>query len=68
MIHASASLESAVLMFTCAKTWLAFSVIFEELESLGIKNRIKLLDQIFFFQDFQKKNLLVKWVLNHTKR
>ena len=54
-------------MFTCAKLGWHFSVIFEELESLGIKNRIKLFRLNIFFQDFQK-NLLVKWVLNHTKR
>ena len=46
MIHASASIESATLMLACAKLGLHFSVIFEELESLGIKNRIKLYDGI----------------------
>ena len=68
MIHASASLESAVLMFTCAKLGLHFSVIFEELESLGIQNRIKLFKPNIFFLDFQKKFLLVKWALNHITK
>ena len=49
MIHASASIESAVLMLTCAKLGFHFSVIFEELESLGIQNRIKLFKPNIFF-------------------
>ena len=55
MIHASASLESALLMLSCAKLGFHFSVIFEELESLGIKNRIKLFKpNFFFFKTFSK--------------
>ena len=55
MIHASASLESAVLMLACAKLGFHFSVIFEELEKLGIKNRIKLFKpNIFFSRDSEK--------------
>ena len=42
MIHSSASLESSILMLSCAKLGIHFSVIFEELETLGIYNRIKL--------------------------
>ena len=54
MIHASASIESAVLMLACAKLGLHFSVIFEELESLGIKNRIKLFKPNIFFTRLPK--------------
>ena len=54
MIHASASIESATLMLACAKLGLHFSVIFEELESLGIKNRIKLFKPDIFFSRLQK--------------
>jgi acetyl-CoA synthetase len=67
MIHASASIESAVLMLSCAKLGLHFSVIFEELENLGIQNRIKLFKPNIFFTrlsreifknriDYKKKN------------
>ena len=60
MIHASASLESAVLMFTCAKLGLHFSVIFEELESLGIQNRIKLFKPNIFFSRLSEKIFISK--------
>ena len=49
MIHASASIDSAVLMLASAKLGLHFSVIFEELEASGIKNRIKLFKPNIFF-------------------
>ena len=72
MIHASASIESAILMLSCAKMGLHFSVIFEELESLGIINRIKLFKPDIFFTrlskvEFNKKinnkvNLKVKYI------
>ena len=55
MIHASASIESAVLMLACAKLGLHFSVIFEELEALGIKNRIKLFKPNIFFSRLSQK-------------
>ena len=55
MIHASASIESAVLMLACAKLGLHFSVIFEELEALGIKNRIKLFRPNIFFSRISQK-------------
>jgi len=55
MIHSSASLESAVLMLACARLGLHFSVIFEELEFLGIKNRIKLFKPDIFFSRLLKK-------------
>ena len=56
MIHASASIESAVLMLACAKLGLHFSVIFEELEALGIKNRLKIFKPNIFFTRVYKKN------------
>ena len=55
MIHASASIESAVLMLACAKLGLHFSVIFEELEALGIKNRLKIFKPNIFFTRIHKK-------------
>ena len=60
MIHASASLESALLMLSCAKLGFHFSVIFEELESLGIKNRIKLFKPNFFFSRLSQNNFTNK--------
>ena len=60
MIHASASIESAVLMLACAKLGLHFSVIFEELEALGIKNRLKIFKPNIFFTRIHKKNFLEK--------
>jgi len=60
MIHASASIESAVLMLTCAKLGLHFSVIFEELESLGIQNRIKLFKPNIFFTRLSHENFINK--------
>jgi len=60
MIHASASIESAVLMLTCAKLGLHFSVIFEELESVGIQNRIKLFKPNIFFTRLSKEIFISK--------
>jgi len=42
MIHASAGIESAVSMLTCLKNGFHFCVIFEDLEKLAIKKRIKI--------------------------
>ena len=60
MIHSSASIESAVIMLACAKLGVHFSVIFQELESEGIQNRINLFKPNIFFtrlntNDFKKK-------------
>ena len=55
MIHASASIESAVLMLACAKIGVHFAAIFEELQQDGIINRIKLFNFIYFLQDFKNK-------------
>ena len=55
MIHSSASLESSILMLSCAKLGIQFSVIFEELETLGVYNRIKLFKPNIFFTRYKKK-------------
>ena len=60
MIHSSASLESALLMLACTKLGLHFSVIFEELEAIGIKNRIKLFKPNIFFSRMSQKNFFAK--------
>ena len=60
MIHASASIESAVLMLASAKLGLHFSVIFEELEAMGIKNRIRLFKPSIFFSKLSQKSFFNK--------
>ncbi len=60
MIHASASIESSVLMLTCAKLGLHFSVIFEELETLGIKSRLNLFKPNIFFSRLSQKSFQKK--------
>ena len=60
MIHASASLESTLLMLSSAKLGLHFSVIFEELESSGIKSRIKLFKPNLFFSRLSLNNFKKK--------
>jgi len=60
MIHSSASLESALLMLACAKLGVHFSVIFEELEVIGIKNRIKLFKPNIFFSRLSQKKFFAK--------
>lgn len=54
MIQASASIESAVIMLACAKIGFHFSVIFQELEELGIRNRIRLFKPDIFFTRLSK--------------
>jgi acetyl-CoA synthetase len=61
MIHASASIETAVAMLACIKRGIFFSVIFEDLEEEAIKKRINLfLPNIFitkskkFYDKFNK--------------
>ena len=55
MIHASASIESSILMLASAKLGIHFSVIFEELEELGIRNRVQLFKPNIFFSRLPKK-------------
>jgi acyl-coenzyme A synthetase/AMP-(fatty) acid ligase len=52
-------------MLACAKLGLHFSVIFEELEALGIKNRIKIFKPNIFFTRLYKKDFLKKWDLRN---
>jgi acetyl-CoA synthetase len=68
MIQASASIESAILMLACSKLGIHFSVIFEDLEKIGLLNRINLFkpniiftrqDKKMFNNNF-KKNLNIK--------
>lgn len=42
MIHASASIESSIAMLACAKLGVHFSVIFEDLEEIAVRNRISI--------------------------
>ena len=60
MIHASASIESSILMLASAKLGIHFSVIFEELEELGIRNRVQLFQTKYFFFKTTKKNISQK--------
>ncbi len=60
MIHASASIESAVLMLACSKLGIHFSVIFQELEGIGIYNRIKLFKPDIFFTRLSEENFKKK--------
>lgn len=55
MIHASASLESAILMLACSKLGFHFSVIFEDLEKIALINRINLFKPNFIFTRQTKK-------------
>lgn len=64
MIHASASIESAILMLACAKLGYHFSVIFEDLEEIGLYNRIKLFKPDIIFTR-QKK---IKLNINSNKK
>ena len=68
MIHSSASLESSILMLSCAKLGIHFSVIFEELETLGIYNRIKLYKPNIFFTRCKKRFFAEKIKLKKTKK
>ncbi len=68
MLHASASIESAVIMLACSKIGLHFSVIFQELESLGILNRIRLFKPDIFFSRLSKKDFKNKFNLKFKKK
>jgi acetyl-CoA synthetase len=62
MIHASASIESAIIMLACSKLGFHFSVIFEDLEKIGLSNRINLFKPniIFTRQSKQKFKIDLK--------
>ena len=55
MIHASASIESAVSMLSCAKLGIHFSVIFEDLAPEAIFKRISLFKPDIFISRIKKK-------------
>ena len=58
MIHASASIDSAISMLSCTKLGLHFSVIFEDLAPEAISKRILLFKPDLFFSSFPKKIFL----------
>jgi len=60
MIHASASVDSAVSMLSCAKLGIFFSVIFEDLASQAIIKRILLLKPDIFFSTHKEKTFFKK--------
>ncbi len=66
MIHASASIESAISMLSCTKLGIHFSVIFEDLAPEAISKRISLFKPDLFFSSFTKK-LFKKNILNKMK-
>lgn len=73
MIHASASEESFVSMLTCSKLGIEFSVLFENLESEAILNRIYVFKPDLFLTRlkkifFNKKNInCLKEIKKNTK-
>ena len=60
VIHASASIESAISMLSCAKLGIHFSVIFEDLAPEAIFKRILLLKPDLFITRFDKTKFLKK--------
>ena len=66
MIHASASIESAISMLGCTKLGIHFSVIFEDLAPEAISKRISLFKPDIFFSTFSKK-IFKKNILNKIK-
>ena len=69
MIHSSAGIESAIAMLACSKLGIEFSVIFEELDKIAIKKRIKLFKPNLFITkkkdeelEFLKKKIKNKLV------
>ncbi len=69
MIHASASIESAISMLSCAKLGIHFSVIFEDLAPAAINKRISLIKPDLLVTRFEKKkfNNLISLNLNFSK-
>ena len=66
MIHASASIESAISMLSCAKLGILFSVLFEDLAEEAISKRISLLKPDIFFSTCKKK-FFTKTILKKIK-
>jgi len=61
MIHASASIESAVAMLACSKLGIHFSVIFEDLEELSVRNRISIFKPDLIISRFPRKIFFKKY-------
>ena len=56
MIYASSSIESAIMMLSCLKLGIHFSVIFEDLSSIAVKQRIDIFQPSIFLS--RKKKIL----------
>ena len=56
MIQSSTSIEVVILILTCVKLGIEYSVIFEDLEFEGVKKRILLFKPDIFISNKQKKN------------
>ena len=61
MIHSSASIDSAISMLACSKLGIHFSVIFEDLEILAIKNRISIFKPNLLISRANKANFNKKF-------
>jgi hypothetical protein len=61
IIHASASIESAVAMLACSKLGIHFSVIFEDLEELAVRNRISIFKPDLIISRFPRKIFFKKY-------
>lgn len=64
-IHASASIESAVAMLSCAKLGITFSVIFEDLPISSVIKRINLLNAKILIT--RSNNNFIKDILKNNK-
>ena len=56
MIYASSSIESVIMMLTCSKLGIHFSVIFEDLSPVAIKQRVEIFQPSIFLT--RKKQVL----------
>jgi acetyl-CoA synthetase len=66
MIHASASIDSAISMLSCTKLGIHFSVIFEDLATTAILKRIFLFKPDLFFSRFSKNKFLNNFLKNKS--
>ena len=70
LIHASASIESAISMLSCSKLGLIFSVVFEDLPEPSIIKRLKILNAKLFISRNNTKVFrnLVKTIRHHQPK
>ena len=61
LIHASASIESAILMLSFAKLGVHFSVIFEDLEEKAILSRIEIFKPDIFISKWSRNSFFKKF-------